>query len=406
MECLTEAEIKLLKNMNIEANNQLKSKIIPFWESLIDKRYGGFYSYVGFDLKVDENYFKGCILNSRILWFFSNAYMMFSDKKLLECANYAYEFLKAAFIDYENGGVCWSVTSDGIPLDTTKHTYNQAFAIYGLSAYYEATKKQQALRIAESLYNTIEEKCTDEFGYLEALSKTFEVIPNDKLSENGVMADKTMNTLLHVLESYQELYKVSGKIEIKNKILSILDLFQNKIYNSRLKRQEVFFDKRWNSLIDLHSYGHDIETSWLVERGLEIIDDNKYSQAIRPITKSLAEKIYTVAYENHSLMCENENGMNKQNRVWWVQAETVIGFLNQYQKNVKAKNFLLASDDVFSFIIKNVVDKRHGSEWFNEVDENGLPKKMPIVNEWKCPYHNGRMCFEVIKRTNQLLLLK
>ena len=60
----------------------------------------------------------------------------------------------------------------------------------------------------------------------------------------------------------------------------MMDLFADKIYNKELGRQEVFFDRTWNSLIDLYSYGHDIETSWLMDRGLEVLDDEKYTGKI------------------------------------------------------------------------------------------------------------------------------
>ena len=169
--------------------------------------------------------------------------------------------MKDKCIDRENGGVFWSLNYDGTPKDTTKHTYNQAFSIYALSTYYDASKDDEALRLAMELFELIESKCMDKVGYLEAFTREFVLEENDKLSENGVIADKTMNTLLHVLEAYTELYRVSKNEKVKKRLLWIMDLFETKIYNPVLKRQEVFFDANYNSIINLHSYGHDIETS-------------------------------------------------------------------------------------------------------------------------------------------------
>ncbi len=257
-----------------EIKKHLVEHIIPFWEKLKDDTYGGYYGYMGYDLKLDKQCEKGCILNSRILWLFSSAYTLLKDEKLLKDATHAYDFMKKYCVDSEYGGIYWSVTYDGKPLDTTKHTYNQAFAIYALSAYYEASKDKEALKLAKKLFELIEENCKDDYGYLEAFDRKFEPVENDKLSENGV-----------------------------------------------------------------------VDTT----------------------------------------------------RVWWVQAETVVGFVNAWQKT-KDEKYLQAAKDVWDYIKNFVIDKRNGSEWYWSVDENKNPIDKPIVEPWKCPYHNGRMCIEVIRR--------
>ena len=208
-----------------------------------------------------------------------------------------------------------------------------------------------------------------------------------------------MNTLLHVLEAYTELYRVSGDEEVANRLRWIMDTFADKVYNPALKRQEVFFDKNYNSIIDLHSYGHDIETAWLMDRSLEVLGDDSYTQKITPITKALTENIYHVAFDGHSLSNECDKGVVDTNRVWWVQAETVIGFLNGYEKDPTKTEYKEAAEAEWQFIKDHVIDKRQGSEWFWLVRQDGSPVEgKPIVEPWKCPYHNGRMCMEVIKR--------
>lgn len=381
-----------------EVKRHLKEDIIPFWEGLKDERFGGFYGYMGYDLHVDQRAIKGCILNSRILWFFSNAYMLLGEEALLSYAAHAYEFLKKNCLDRENGGVFWSLTYDGNPADTTKHTYNQAFGIYALSSYYEASGCKEALELAEGLYELIEEKCTDEQGYLEAFNIRFEPEENDKLSENGVIAEKTMNTLLHVFEAYTELYRVTKREKVADRLRYMLELVCQKVYNKGQGRQEVFFDRTWNSLIDLYSYGHDIETSWLIDRGLEVLGDEAYTKKIQPITSEIVENIYQRAYIDHSLVNEAENGVVDTTRVWWVQAEAVVGFLNGYQRNPEQRKYLKAAEDIWNYITEYMIDKRSGSEWFWALDEEHVPLKKPIVEPWKCPYHNGRMCIEVVRR--------
>ena len=388
-----------MTKMREEIQNHLVKDIIPFWKNLRDDENGGYYGWVGYDLKVDKKAVKGCILNSRILWFFSNAYTMLKDESLLQEADHAFAFLKERCADRENGGIFWSIRYDGTPEDTTKHTYNQAFAIYALSSYYEASGKQEALDMAKELFRIIETKCTDEIGYKEAFDKAFHEIENDKLSENGVIAAKTMNTLLHVFEAYTELYRVAKLPEVGEKLHWIMETFAHKVYNPELHRQEVFFDENMKSIIDLHSYGHDIETAWLIDRGVEVLGDPAMEALLSPITRDLTAQIYKVAFDGHSLANECERGVVNTHRIWWVQAETVIGFLNGYQKDPSRKEYLQAAESEWQFIRDHVIDKRAGSEWFWEVDEDGRPyPNRPIVEPWKCPYHNGRMCMEVMKR--------
>ncbi len=387
------------EQMVAEVRNHLVNDIIPFWKALRDNEYGGYYGFMDYDLQVDKEAVKGCILNSRITWFFANAYMVLKDETLLDEARHGFDFMVKHCLDQENGGIYWSVKHNGEPEETLKHTYNQAFSIYALSSYYDASKDQEALKMAYDLFHLIEDKCTDDKGYREAFSRDFIEIDNDKLSENGIMADKTMNTLLHVFEAYTELYRVDHNLEVKKRLEWIMDTFVEKVYNAKLHRQEVFFDQDWNSIIDLHSYGHDIETAWLLDRGVEILGEAKYQELIAPVTKDLTAQIYKVAFDGNSLANECEKGVVDTKRIWWVQAETVIGFLNGYQKEPDKQEYLQAAENEWDFIRTHVVDQRKGSEWFWAVDSEGKPYPgMPIVEPWKCPYHNGRMCLEVIKR--------
>lgn len=386
-----------------EIRNHLTDCIIPFWKKLRDDENGGYYGYMDHDLKVDKKAVKGCILNSRITWFFANAYMTLKDESLLEEAKHGYEFMQKYCVDKEKGGVYWSVAYDGTPEDTTKHTYNQAFSIYALSSYYDASGDEEALKTAMDLFHIIEGRCMDEIGYKEAFDREFKEIENDKLSENGVIAEKTMNTLLHVFEAYTELYRVSKDADVKKRLEWILDTIADKIYNPKLHRQEVFFDREMNSILDLHSYGHDIETAWLIRRGTDILGEKSYEDKMLPIILDLTSQVYKVAFDGNSLANECEKGVVDQNRIWWVQAETVIGFLNGYALAPEHTEYLEAAKAEWHFIKEHVVDKRPGSEWFWDVNRKGESvDDKPIVEPWKCPYHNGRMCMEVIRRSSDV----
>ncbi|MCM1187711.1 MAG: AGE family epimerase/isomerase [bacterium] len=401
-----------------EMKEHLLGRIVPFWRKLRDEERGGWYGYVSYGLKTDRDAVKGCILNSRITWFFANVFLCIRDGLITEeeCLRYGYsrediesevrhgfDFLRTKCLDAKNGGIYWSLRADGTPEDVTKHTYNQAFAIYALSACYAALGEEEALKLAFALFELIEKKCTDSAGYLEAFTEDFRPASNEKLSENGVMAAKTMNTLLHVFEAYSGLYQVSKDMRVREKLMRILEIFAERIYNPKLRRQEVFFDENYRSIIDLHSYGHDIETAWLTERGLEILGDVEGRERIEAITKELTEQIYQTAFDGHSLANECERGIVNTHRIWWVQAETVVGFVNGWQRDNSRTDYLEAARNQWDFIREHLIDRREGSEWFWEVDEKGEPfPGRPIVEPWKCPYHNGRMCMEIIRRAKEI----
>lgn len=382
------------------AREELTGRLLPFWKALRDIDYGGCYGYMDFDLNLDKKGEKGCILNSRILWFFSQAAIVLEDDSLTPYARHAYDFLRERCLDREFGGVYWSLTCDGKPLDDTKHTYNQAFAIYGLSAYYRLTGEREALDLARELFALIEKKCTDQGGYLEAFTRDFRPASNEKLSENGVMAGRTMNTLLHVFEGYAGLYQAAHDPQAAQAMGRILDIYRGKVYNPRLRRQEVFFDKAYNSLIDLTSYGHDIESSWLMDWGAALLEDEAAKQAVFRIDSDLADNILkTALMEDGSVVNECERGVVDAHRVWWVQAEAVLGFVNAWGKHPERTEYRDGAARVWHYIQDKVADRRPGGEWFWRLNADGTPdREKPIVEPWKCPYHNGRMCLELIRR--------
>ena len=380
------------------AQQMLTGTILPFWMNLRDDEHGGYYGLMDFDLQVDKTAEKGCILNSRILWFFAQAALTTGRQDLKDHARHAYLFLKDHCLDREYGGVYWSLTYDGQPLDTTKHTYNQAFAIYALASYYRLTGETEALEAARQLFEIIESRCTDAEGYLEAFTRDWQPESNEKLSENGVLAAKTMNTLLHVFEGYAGLYEAAPDEKVGQAMRRILGIYADKVYAPDLHRQLVFFDEHYHSIIDLYSYGHDIESSWLIDWGCALLGDADLSARIAAINSDLAQAILHKAYRGHSVINECERGKDDLTRVWWVQAEAVLGFVNEYQKSGRAE-YAAAAADVWHYIIEHVVDHRPGGEWFWCLDDNAQPSdRRPIVEPWKCPYHNGRMCLELMRR--------
>ena len=383
-----------------EVRAELTEHIIPFWKGLRDDARGGYIGLVEYDLTRRPDAVKGCILNSRILWFFSEAYLALRDESLLAEAYHAFDMLRR-MTDPVNGGVFWALNADGSVSDSTKHTYNQAFAVYALSAYYRASGSTEALDRARALFQVIEGRCRDANGYLEAFTADWRPESNEKLSENGVMASRTMNTLLHVLEGYTGLYRAWPDNSVRHCLYNIFDIFQRHIWNPERRRQEVFFDMAYNSLIDLYSFGHDIETSWLADCTLDLLDDPALTVRIRPMLLALADQTSREALTDHGFANESERGVVDTKRVWWIQAEALVGYLNAWERTGEAR-YREAVISQWRFIKTAMIDRRPGSEWYGYLREDGTPIELPIVEPWKCPYHNGRMALEVMRRNPEL----
>ena len=381
-----------------ECKNELVNHIIPFWNKLEDKEKGGFYGYVGNDLTLDKDAPKGVILHSRILWFYSNCYLVLKDPECLSKARHAFNFMIKHCIDEKNGGVYWMLNADGSVNDSMKHTYCQAFFIYALSSYYDASKDKKALEIATRLFETVEKHCRDEVAYLEAFSEDWSIIPNDALSENGLMADKTMNTTLHLIEAYTELYRVDKNPAVLKALRFQTEIMLNKIYDPVRGQLMVFFDKDLNEIGDIYSYGHDIEATWLMDRACNVIGDEHLSKRVAEMNKVIVENIAKRAISHGRLNNEVEKGVINTWHIWWVQAEGVVGFYNAYQRYGDAR-YLDIARGLWKYITEHIIDKREGGEWHSQVDDTEVPSPdKPVVDPWKCPYHNGRMCLEIITR--------
>ena len=161
----------------------------------------------------------------------------------------------------------------------------------------------------------------------------------------------------------------------------------------------MFFDTELKEIGNVHSYGHDIEATWLMDLACETLEDKELIEKFKEMDLKISRNILNTALENGALNNESDNGVVDKKRVWWVEAETVVGFTNAYEKSGDPE-FAVAANKVWNYIKENIIDKRPGGEWYSEVSFEGVPHDYKEeVGPWKCPYHNGRMCIEIIKRS-------
>lgn len=387
-----------LHTLGSEIRKEWLEHILPFWGGLKDETNGGFYGQVNADLKIDEQAAKGGIACSRILWSFSAAYRTTGHEIYAEYARHAFQFLARHLIDRQYGGLYWMVDYKGVPTDTRKHIYNQAFAVYALSEYHRASGNQEALDLAKDLYRLIESKGYDakRQAYKEEFDREWNEQPNEMLSGNGVVAHITMNTHIHVLEAYSTLYRAWPEAVVRESLHNLLSILYHHIFDADRRRLGVFFDKDWNPLVDVTSFGHDIEASWLMDEALDVIGSTNpdYKRMVLDLAYAVSER---AVQQDGSLMNEQEGSHLDTSRIWWVQAEAMVGFFNAYQRTGDIQ-FLEQVFRMWNYTKKNIIDSRPGSEWFWSVNENGRPDQHEMAGPWKCPYHNSRFCLEILNR--------
>ncbi len=390
----------------------VENNILRFWlDNMQDRENGGFYGRMTGDCRIVKDAVKGCILNARILWTFSAAYRVLGRKEYLEAAVRARDYFIGHFIDPEYGGVYWSLDCKGNPLDTKKQFYALGFALYGLSEYVRATGDGETLRLALEMFDAIEQHALDRRhgGYIEALDRSWGEMADVRLSELDANFPKSQNTHLHIIEPYANLYRclkergmTYGETfeKVEKALRNITDIFCDRILNPETHHLDLFFEMDWKRGAGwLESYGHDIECSWLMHEAALVLGDEKVLKKVEPIVRLVAAASEKGLNADGSMTHEAnlDTGHVDDDRHWWVQAEAVVGFFNLYQHFGDTEAYAKALG-VWKYIKENLIDRQHG-EWYWSRDKNGvLNTRDDHAGFWKCPYHNSRMCLELIER--------
>lgn len=389
-------------NLKEEVRQCLTGNILPYWiEKVEDHENGGFYGRIdGHDI-VHSQAEKGAILNARILWAFSAAYRVLKRTDYLEAATRAKDYILQHFIDYEFGGVYWSLDYKGNPLDVKKQTYAIGFTIYGLSEYARATGDKESLDTAIKLYHDIENHALDSKnkGYIEALTRNWQPIADMRLSDKDENGSRTMNTHLHIIEPYTNLYRVWKSQELKESIINLLQIFTKILLNQETHHLDLFFDDEWHGKRNIESYGHDIEASWLLHETALVLGDAQILKKIEPVVKEIAMAADEGLQPDGSMIYEHwkDSGKFDTQRQWWVMCECIIGHINLYQ-HFGNKESLGIAERCWEFTKEKLIDKVNG-EWHWSSDASGLINyNDDKAGFWKCPYHNSRMCLELMER--------
>lgn len=392
-------QINRLRN---EMRSELENNILPFWmNKMEDNEQGGFYGEITGNDELRPEASKGAILNARILWTFSAAYRLLKKPEYLKTATRAKRYLIDRFYDPEYGGIYWELDYKGNPLDTKKQIYAIGFAIYGLSEYARATGDAEALEYAQRLFEVIEQHSFDpvQNGYLEALTRDWQPIEDMRLSDKDENEKKTMNTHLHILEPYTNLYRVWKDERLERQLRNLIDVFITRILDPQTGHLNLFFEEDWTNKYRIYSYGHDIEASWLIHEAALVLGDETVLKRIEPLIVRIAQAADEGLNPDGSMIYENFLDKQKIDRElhWWVQAENMVGHINLYQ-HFGDESALDIAARCWEFIKAKLIDHEQGEWHWSILPDGTVNRKDDKAGFWKCPYHNGRMCMEVIER--------
>lgn len=369
---------------------------------MVDEENGGFYGRIDGNNVLHPDADKGIILNARILWTFSAAYQQVKKPEYLNTAARAFEYITSHFLDAENDGVYWMVNAKGEVKDSKKQVYAQAFSIYALAEFYKVSKDEKVLELAISLYRVTEKYSFDRErnGYLEAFDKNWNLLSDLRLSDKDANEAKTMNTHLHVLEAYTNLYRVWKNEGLKNQLENLIGLFQEKFID-KSGHFHLFFDEEWNLKSKTYSYGHDIEGGWLLLEAAEVCENEELIASCKKDAIALTNGALEGMDEDGGLMNEGDlHGVEDTDKHWWPQAEALVGLVNAFEIS-GVEIYLRHAEKNWEFIENNLIDT--DGEWHWMVNREGtVNQNEDKAGPWKCPYHNGRAMLELMGRLGNL----
>lgn len=377
---------------------ELTNNILPYWiNRLPDYRNGGFYGRIDGNDILHPLANKGAILNTRILWTFSAAYRVLGSEEYLAMAERAFDYITKHFLDPEYGGIYWELDCKGKPVNTKKQLYVQGFAIYGLSEFYRAFGDERALAMAKDIFRLVE-KCRDNEhgGYPEAFTREWKPLDDMRLSQKDLNEAKSANTHLHLLEPYTNLMRIWNNEKLILSHRELIDIFTDKIINKDSWHLGLFFDNSWNPKSDVISYGHDIEASWLLYEAAKVNGNAGLIKKITDISLKIADAATEGINPDGSMAYEKNGPKTDTERHWWVQAEAVTGYMYAYENSGDIKYKLLA-EKAWRYIQANLIDRENGEWYWSRRSDGTINRLDDKAGFWKCPYHNGRLCLEMIE---------
>ena len=350
--------------------------------------------------RVDPKGHHSVILQSRVLWTFSAAIHSSSrqDSKLMKLyqpyQEAALHTLQTKFSDTQYGGFYWSLEPDFSVLDDAKRTYGQSFVIYAYSEAYKTTGREALREQASDLFLMLDEHgyIPDQKAWHEGFTRDWKPLEDVRISPDDPLEIRSTNTHLHLLEAFAHLYRIWPDSRLKNRLTTLLEIFLTKIYSPSNRHFFTFFDENWDPSTSVYSFGHDIETVWLMLDAAKTIDSEPLTTQCERVLVDVADHLIHKGIDSTfgGVYQLGENGtIYDTDKHWWPQAEALIGLATAFELTGEHR-YMQKAIELWSFIRQNMMDHENG-EWFFRLDRYGEPYYFEDkAGPWKCPYHTSR----------------
>jgi cellobiose epimerase len=420
---------------NIRANYadileySIQHEMLNKWYPLAyDKINGGYISAFEYDFAPSLNQNKMIVSQARHLWTTSKAAMKYPETTHYKAgADLGFLFIRDKFWDSQQGGFHTLLDQQGNVISSnpdSKTAYGNAFGIYGLAAYYASSGNEEALDLAKKAFIWLEENSYDpEFGgYFQNLAVDGTPLRrNEETPSNSTIGYKDQNSSIHLLEAFSELYHVWKDPLLQQRLQELLILIRDTIVQPEGYLQ-LFLHPDWTPVsfrdssetviekhhsIDHVSYGHDVETAYLMMEASEVLGLENDSKTWE-VGKKMVDHALRYGWDHEKggfydggyyFKGESEPRVVKDSKNWWAQAEglnTLLIFSDLYPDDTL--NYFSKFEQQWSYIDQNLIDHEHGEWYSGGIDKQPHYKTSSKGNIWKTAYHNYRSLANCVKR--------
>lgn len=415
-----QAQLGVLRD---EIRAHLEGGLIPFWLARAeDTEYGGFltnFDAQGRHTGTPEKYVN---TQCRLIWTFSHLHRFGPREEYVRLTRQGVDFLLSHLWDPEYGGFFWKCRRDGAALDDAKIVYGESFAIYALSEYTLATGDPRGLDYAGRTFDLLQKHCADtrHGGYREYLNRDW----TPEAPGFGGGDRKTLDTHMHLMESFTVLYEASRADLHRRKLLEVVDLIAKRMIDPATGCGLNQFDLAWNSVpalalkrtwnaerfgehpadpTETTSYGHNTELAWLLRRALETAGASL--DPYKPIMRRLLDHAvrHGVDWVHGGIYRDGLRATGEpivQEKEFWQHAEALVGFLDGYELFGDPR-YLEAFACLWRFVRDHMIIREVG-EWRTLLARDGKPLDANIGNPWKVSYHTGRAMIECARRMQRI----
>ena len=409
------------QQMKYAAKEELIDKYYP---RDIDTLYGGYLSTFSFDFQPVGNQDKMIVTQARHTWSTAKAAMFYKDTSYVSMSRHGFYFLRDKMWDKEYGGFYNLVTRQGEPKTLIKQAYGNGFGIYALAAYYECSGDTAALNLAKKEFMWLEKHSHDPRykGYYQYLQRDgTPILRTSNILSTDDLGYKDQNSSIHLLEAFTELYHVWPDPLVRERLQEMLLLIRDKIVTPKGYLQ-LYFTPEWkpisyrdsseavikkNHYIDHVSFGHDVETAYLMLEASEALG-NKNDAVTMAVGKRMVDHALKNGWdavlggfydEGYYFKDKPAITITLESKNWWAQAEALNTFLllsDEYPNDPMEyyKHFTKEWEYVQTYLI----DHEHG-DWYDEGLDKSPDRKTSLKAQiWKGSYHNFRALMNCINR--------